>query len=73
MGFIAKEFPHLSRRFDRLYAGAYAPKSYSEGVRSMVAALRKRYMIGERYRSVEEAAAPEPESEPSEQQAQLEF
>ena len=48
MGFLAREYPHLVERYNRLYAGAYAPAGYIAGVRGMIDALQKRYEVRRR-------------------------
>jgi DNA repair photolyase len=61
MGFLRQEYPHLVEGYERLYPGAYAPKSYTTAVKTMVHALEERYDI--RWRASEsepEAPAPEP-------------
>jgi DNA repair photolyase len=55
MGFLAKEFPHMVERYDRLYAGAYAKPGYVKAVRGMIDVLQRRYDV--RRRSSEAAAA----------------
>jgi hypothetical protein len=45
LGFIAREFPHMTHGFEELYAGAYLPRDYAESVRGMVRALQQRYGI----------------------------
>ena len=48
MGFLAKEYPQLVERYERLYAGPYAPAAYVSAVRGMVDALQKRYDVRRR-------------------------
>jgi DNA repair photolyase len=48
MEFLAREYPHLTERYDRLYAGKYAPKAYVNDVRGMVDALQQRYEVNRR-------------------------
>jgi DNA repair photolyase len=55
MGFLAKEFPHMVERYDRLYAGAYAKPGYVKAVRGMIDVLQRRYDV--RRRSSEAPAA----------------
>jgi DNA repair photolyase len=55
LGFIAREFPHMSEGFERLYKGAYAPTGYSASIRAMVNALQQRYDVRPRGKR-----APEP-------------
>jgi DNA repair photolyase len=52
MGFLASEFPHMVERYNRLYAGAYAPAGYISAVRGMIDALQQRYDVGRRARRV---------------------
>jgi hypothetical protein len=48
MKFIAREFPAMTPRFDRLYARKYAPQSYRKEVRAMVRVLQDRYGLTRR-------------------------
>jgi DNA repair photolyase len=48
MGFLAKEFPHMVERYDRLYAGAYAKPGYVKAVRGMIDVLQRRYDVRRR-------------------------
>ncbi len=48
MNFLQKNFPELSKRYDRLYVGAYAPKSYSKEVQGIVRILQARYDVKRR-------------------------
>jgi DNA repair photolyase len=41
--FLSREFPDLRTRYDRLYAGAYAPRPYTEQVQGLVAMIKARY------------------------------
>lgn len=43
LDFLARTFPHLVARYERLYAGKYAPKAYADQVHALVAALERRY------------------------------
>jgi DNA repair photolyase len=48
MGFLRAEYPHLVPGYERLYAGAYAPKPYVEAVGAIVDDLRRQYAVGAR-------------------------
>jgi DNA repair photolyase len=48
MTFLEQNFPDLSRRYQRLYAGAYAPKAYAHEVRAVVNLLQSRYGLKKR-------------------------
>jgi DNA repair photolyase len=64
LSFINREFPSMLPRFERLYAGAYAPAAYREEAQSMVRVLQNRYGLAERGpadRVVEAQAEPETE------------
>jgi DNA repair photolyase len=50
MHFLEREFPLMRPRFERLYAGKYAPESYVDQVRAMVAELQGRYGLQPRER-----------------------
>jgi DNA repair photolyase len=43
MEFLSREFPDLRPRYEALYAGAYAPRSYTTRVQGLVAMLKARY------------------------------
>jgi DNA repair photolyase len=64
MQFIAREFPAMAPRFDRLYAKKYPPNAYRKSIQGMVKVLQARYGLDRRSREDAEdlAAAPsEPE------------
>src|SRR6478672_8603165 len=48
MKFIAREFPAMTPRFDRLYARKYAPEAYRKEVGAMVRVLQDRYGLKKR-------------------------
>jgi DNA repair photolyase len=48
MNFLEKNFPELSKKYDRLYAGAYAPKSYANEVQGIVRMLQAKYDVKRR-------------------------
>ena len=48
MGFLAQEYPQMVERYQRLYAGPYAPAGYIAAVRGMLDALQKRYDVKRR-------------------------
>lgn len=48
LSFLERTFPHLSGRYKRLYAGAYAPKAYVKEVRSVIQMLQSRYDVPRR-------------------------
>jgi len=48
MGFLRQEYPHLVEGYERLYAGAYAPRDYTKAVRALLQTLQDRYDIGAR-------------------------
>jgi DNA repair photolyase len=56
LGFLRAEFPHLVDGYERLYPGAYAPKPYTEAVRTLVHTLQERYDLRRRRRGVSAAA-----------------
>jgi DNA repair photolyase len=62
MGLIAREFPAMHPRFERLYAGKHPPLSYRRQVQAMVKVLQDRYGLTRR-RDVEarDVGPPEPE------------
>ena len=54
--FIAREFPAMQPRFERLYTKKYPPEGYRKEVQGMVRVLQERY--GLRTRAGEDASAP---------------
>ena len=48
MRFIAREFPAMTPRFERLYLKKYAPEAYRKEVQSMVQVLQERYGLRKR-------------------------
>jgi DNA repair photolyase len=48
MQFIAREFPALQSRFERLYERKYPPDTYRKQVQGMVRVLQERYGLGQR-------------------------
>ncbi len=60
---LARDWPELLSRYERLYARPYLGKDETEPVRKAIAALRTRYGIADR-RRVKLAPPPEPEQLP---------
>ena len=61
MAFIAREFPAMTPRFERLYAKQQAPQAYRKEVQGMVRVLQERYGLRKREQADAEhasAAAP---------------
>lgn len=54
MGFLAREFPGLVTRYNRLYAGKYAPESYTKQVHAIVRGLSQKYGLPQRDHSDDE-------------------
>ena len=48
MGFLAHAFPQMVESYQRLYAGAYAPKEYVETVRGLIDVLKQRHHVNQR-------------------------
>ena len=48
MTFVARDFPSMLPRFERLYAKKYPPESYRKEVKAMVSALQSRYGLRKR-------------------------
>jgi DNA repair photolyase len=59
MKFIAREFPAMTPRFERLYVGKYAPESYAREIRAMVSVLQDRYGLGKREKRGDDSPAPD--------------
>jgi DNA repair photolyase len=51
MEFIARQFPSMQDRFDRLYAKKYPPDGYRREIQGIVRELRDRYGLGPRERA----------------------
>jgi len=64
MKFIAREFPAMTPRFERLYARKYPPDHYRDEVRAMVRTLQQRYGLSKREQPDGEPAAPAPSVDP---------
>ena len=62
MRFIARDFPSMLPRFERLYVKKYAPESYRKEVKAMVGMLQSRY--GLRKREDAETAREAPPGDP---------
>ena len=48
MGFLEKNFPDLFVKYQKLYSGAYAPKSYAKEVQAIVKLLQERHGLHRR-------------------------
>jgi DNA repair photolyase len=48
MGFLAHAFPQMVESYQRLYAGAYAPKEYASTVRGLIDVLQQRHHVNQR-------------------------
>jgi DNA repair photolyase len=48
MRWLAQEYPHLVDGYQRLYAGKYPPKGYSDEVKKVVGLLKAKYEVGDR-------------------------
>ncbi|MGE4068917.1 MAG: radical SAM protein, partial [Vicinamibacterales bacterium] len=60
MGFLAREYPALARRYDSLYASKYAPPDYRARVGEVVGLLKARYGLGARRDREGDGRAPRP-------------
>ncbi len=70
MGFLQKEFPHMTDAYNALYAGAYAPNEYVKAVRAMIDTLQQRYDLRRRkLRTDESVPQASDDSEREEQKA----
>ena len=70
MGFLQKEFPHMTDAYNALYAGAYAPNEYVKAVRAMIDTLQQRYDLRRRKpRTDESVPQASDDSEREEQKA----
>jgi DNA repair photolyase len=53
MGFLAHAYPQMVGSYERLYAGAHAPREYVETVRGLIDMLKERHQIPQRLRVTE--------------------
>jgi DNA repair photolyase len=61
MNFIAREFPSMHPRFERLYARKYAPEAYCNEIKAMVRVLQDRYGMSRREEADGRSAMERPE------------
>lgn len=79
LGMVSAQFPSLLPRYQRAYAGAYAPRLYRERLDQRIAELRGRYRFGREAGQEEELAAearrdsPAPSREQDARQLELPF
>src|SRR5262245_49974027 len=62
MKFLRAEWPDLVEGYERLYPHAYAPKSYSSTVRSLISSLQQKYALSTRRYGKETEESPEEEA-----------
>jgi len=60
MTFMAREFPALVPRYEKLYVKKYAPKDYRKQVQGMVRLLQQRYGIAKREDATHDTGADGP-------------
>jgi DNA repair photolyase len=63
MKFVAREFPAMVPRFEKLYTKKYAPEWYRKEIQGMVRVLQDRYGVSRR-ETAAETPGPESSSEP---------
>ena len=73
MSFLEAHCPALWTKYQRLYAGAYAPPAYAREVRGMVKMLQKKYAMTSREEDDQEEKSPDEVHSPGDGQGQLEF
>jgi DNA repair photolyase len=71
MNFLEKNFPGLSTKYQRLYTGAYAPKSYAKEVQGIVKMLQSKYDVKRRPMSENDKAVPFTTEDSEEEQRNL--
>lgn len=64
MSFLAREFPSWVPRYERLYAGKYAPADYRAQIQGMIRLMQDRYGIGRREYGGESRSAATAAAEP---------
>jgi DNA repair photolyase len=67
MGFLAREFPAMVPKFEKLYAKKYPPDAYRKEVQAMVKVLQARYGVNQR------ETEPEPEPPEADEPEQVGF
>lgn len=46
--FLRRDFPHLVPQYDRMYAGKYAPRAYTDRVHAVIKGLKSKYGLNAR-------------------------
>lgn len=64
MQFIAREFPQMQPRFERLYTAKYPPESYVKEIKAIMRVLEERYGLGRRKAAEPDGAEPAMPAEP---------
>jgi DNA repair photolyase len=59
MNFLEKNFPALWKKYQRLYTGAYAPKSYAKEVQGIVKILQSKHAVRRRPMDGEDKDSPD--------------
>ncbi len=73
MKFVAREFPSMLPRFEKLYARKYPPEAYRQQVQGMVRLLQQRYGLGRREEPRREGLRPDEEVRPDSAPEQVAF
>jgi DNA repair photolyase len=73
MGFLEKNFPELFVKYQKLYSGAYAPKSYAKEVQAIVKLLQERHGLHRRGKTERRDDEDDEESPNDESQGSFEW
>jgi hypothetical protein len=71
MNFLEKNYPDMSKKYQRLYPGAYAPKSYAREVQGIVKILQAKYEVRRRPMSEDDPKVPLTTEDSEEEQRDL--
>jgi len=71
MGFLARAFPAMVEKYERLYAGAYAPPEYAATVRALIQMLQEKYEVARRAQKIAPRVVELGQKQPAESQPQF--
>ena len=71
MNFLEKNYPEMAKKYQRLYPGAYAPKSYAKEVQGIVKMLQAKYEVQRRPTNEDDLTVPLTTEDSGEEQRNL--
>jgi hypothetical protein len=71
MNFLEKSYPDLSKKYLRLYRGAYAPKDYAKEVQGVIKLLQSKYEVKRRPMNEDDPKVPLTTEDTEEEQREL--